>query len=341
MTTADAPRGRAGFTLLELLVVIAIIAVLIGLLLPAVQKVREAASRLKCQNNLKQLALALHNYEATAGRFPAAGRGYSWCYSAAGGPGETQVYNSNGLVLLLPYVEQEALFRRFNLGEASGRTDNDVAVRNANGTLVGNPVSNGNAAAASSVVPAFLCPTDMSTPALGRLRGGHYGPGGSFEGAATNYDFITSDSDYSVCNNWRSSGAKRMFGENSTTRIGDVQDGLSITLMLGETTRWHVNGAAFAWAYRTWVMTGIDPGTSDAGINHWHLPHVHPTWESPPYFPVVGRLRTWWAAAGSLHTNGCNFAFGDGSVRCLSQHTDTTTLERLCRIADGQVVTLP
>lgn len=88
-------------------------------------------------------------------------------------------------------------------------------------------------------------------------------------------------------------------------------------------------------------MTGIDPGTSDPGINHWHLPHVHPTWQNPPYAPVAGRVRTWWAAAGSLHPGGCHFAFGDGSVRFLNQQTDATTLERLCRIADGQVVTLP
>ena len=127
----------------------------------------------------------------------------------------------------------------------------------------------------------------------------------------------------------------------TATRPGDVKDGLSNTFALGETTMHHVNGAAFAWAYRTWVMTGIDPGTSDPGINHWHLPHVHPAWQSPPFEPVVGRLRTWWAAAGSLHTGGCYFALGDGSVRFVSDQTDTTTLERLCRIADGQVVSVP
>lgn len=333
---------RQAFTLIELLVVIAIIAILIALLVPAVQKVREAASRMQCTNNLKQIALALHNYESAYKVFPPAGKGYSWCYSSVGGSGDQQVYNSNGLVLLLPYLEQNSLFEKFNLKEASARTDNPAAVQNLNGTLVGDPTTNGNAALASTILPMFFCPTDGSAPPLGRLSGGHYGPGGTFQGAATNYDFITSDSDFSVCNWWRQSGArKRMFGENSATRPVQVTDGLSNTLAFGETTRYHVNGSAFAWAYRTWVMTGIDPGTSDPGINHWHLPNVHPTWQNPPYTPVFGRIRTWWAAAGSMHHGGCNFAFGDGSVRFVSQTIDATTIEALCTVAGGESVSLP
>ncbi|HEY1187780.1 MAG TPA: DUF1559 domain-containing protein, partial [Gemmata sp.] len=213
-------RSRRGFTLIELLVVIAIIAILIGLLLPAVQKVREAAARMTCSNKMKQIGLALHNYENANSKLPPAGTGYSWCASAAGGPGDTRIFNSNGLVLLLPYLEQDNLFRQFNLQQASARTGDTAGSpwQNNNATLasvVGDPTTNGNGANAATAVPAFLCPSD-SNPALGRLSGIHYGPGGtgsSLQGAATNYDFITSDTDFSVCNNWKTAGAKRrMFG---------------------------------------------------------------------------------------------------------------------------------
>ena len=298
---------------------------------------------------MKQIGLAIHNYENAYGKLPPAGTGYSWCASAAGGPGDARIFNSNGLVLLLPYLEQDALFRRFNLNEASARTGvaNPSPWQNNNATItsvVGDPTTNGNGVAAFTVVPGFLCPTDP-TPATGRLAGIHYGPGGdgsTLQGAATNYDFVTSDTDFSTCNNWRTAGARRrMFRENSTTRITDITDGTSNTFAVGETTKWHSNGAAFAWGYRTWVMSGVDPGTSDAGINLWHLPNVHPTWQNPPYLPVPGRIRTWWAAAGSLHTGGCNFVMGDGSVRFVSESTASTTLEAMCTIGGGETLNLP
>jgi prepilin-type N-terminal cleavage/methylation domain-containing protein/prepilin-type processing-associated H-X9-DG protein len=326
---------RRGFTLIELLVVIAIIAVLIGLLVPAVQKVREAANRMSCTSKMKQLALAAHNYEGANGRFPPAGSGYQLCQSNQ--TADTAGYNSNGLVLLLPYLEQEPLFKRFKLGEASAVMTSGM---NSTTVVVGNPVTNGNAALASTEIPILSCPSD-NNPVTGRLSGSYYGPGGSFQGAATSYDFIAHDADYGTCNNWRTTTAKRMFGENSTTTPASVIDGLSNTLMFGETTRYHVNGAAFAWAYRTHVMTGVDPGTSNPGINLWHLPAVHPTWQNPPYTPVTGRIRTWWAAAGSLHSGGCNFAMGDGSVRFFSESAPATLWDQMCTMAGGEVVNMP
>jgi prepilin-type N-terminal cleavage/methylation domain-containing protein/prepilin-type processing-associated H-X9-DG protein len=132
----SSPNRRPGFTLIELLVVIAIIAVLIGLLLPAVQKVREAANRSKCTNNLKQIGLALHNYHGTVGKFPVGWKIVNnqpcWGWS----------------VFLMPYLEQSSLYTRLN---PDGRTLQDVFTN--------------DLPALQTPVPTFLCPSDDGPPA--------------------------------------------------------------------------------------------------------------------------------------------------------------------------------
>src|SRR5205823_7817285 len=98
-------------------------------------------------------------------RFPPAGTGYSWCPSAVGGAGDKQVFNSNGLVLLLPYLEQGSLFKQFNLKEASANSATNPAWnRNLNGTQVGDATLNGNAALAATFVSVFNCPSDLTPP---------------------------------------------------------------------------------------------------------------------------------------------------------------------------------
>ena len=112
-------RKRRGFTLVELLVVIAIIGILIALLLPAVQAAREAARALQCKSNMKQIGVALHNYNAAIRAFPPAGIGYGWC----SGTTDDYVLNAKGLLMLLPHLEQQGLYDQYNPICAPARVD--------------------------------------------------------------------------------------------------------------------------------------------------------------------------------------------------------------------------
>ena len=131
-------RFQRGFTLIELLVVIAIIAILIGLLLPAVQKVREAAARMKCQNNLKQLGIALHAYHDANGKLPPGAENTVW--PKPNPPGNTTTFQgTTWLVYILPYVEQNNLYNQYNF---------TVAYNNATNLAVG-----------TTKIPIYLCPS--------------------------------------------------------------------------------------------------------------------------------------------------------------------------------------
>ncbi len=167
-------RSR-GFTLIELLVVIAIIAILIALLVPAVQKVRAAADRAHCQNNLKQLGIALHGYNDANQRFPPAGKNYGWCYepvASALATATNPVYNLNGLVLLLPYVEQDPLFKQYDPNFASSNQNTTYCCpgsygpRNPAPVMAGGGVNLVNAKMGTTELAAFRCPADSGNPFL-------------------------------------------------------------------------------------------------------------------------------------------------------------------------------
>ena len=321
------PPLRRGFTLIELLVVIAIIAILIALLLPAVQQAREAARRTQCKNNLKQLGIALHNYHDTARKFPPGGVGYGWC----SGSGDEYITNANGLSFLLPYLEQNNLFEQIDpLFPHQGFDTGGCCsyMGNTNGTLAGGGDVSVNAPAMTQLVDAFICPSDTGRTHLGTSA--HYGVTVSPGGAKTCYDFITSQSVLGNCNYWKSAGPNRyMFGQNSTTRVADVTDGTTNTLMVGETTMEVRNGESNAWGYRGWVQTGVDPR---GGLNSWYIPSGGE--------PQRGNLRSW-GMAGSLHPGGAHFLMGDGSTRFFSENVSNTVFVQLARMGDGSVVDLP
>jgi prepilin-type N-terminal cleavage/methylation domain-containing protein/prepilin-type processing-associated H-X9-DG protein len=345
---------RHGFTLIELLVVIAIIAILIGLLLPAVQKVREAAARMKCSNNLKQLALGCHNYESTNGVLPPAGVGYGMC---AGTQADRKVLNMSGWILVLPYIEQEGLFKQLNLDLpfCSVIWANNGTVRNTLGDYSGPPwngstSSNGtptsNMPFMNTKISMFICPSDNgrreNTPQNHPNRYGVIGPtSGGLTGQASNYDFIThTNNDFNTCRWWRTSTAlKHYFKEGEGEKIA-VPDGSSNTFLLGETTvEPRCNGWGHSWGYRGWVQTGLDPSktTSGQGINDWSLNASWTTCGRPggnnP--PRVGRLGDW-GRVGSYHSGGANFAMGDGSIRFVRESVPAATLKIYSTIAGGE-----
>jgi prepilin-type N-terminal cleavage/methylation domain-containing protein/prepilin-type processing-associated H-X9-DG protein len=198
---------RPGFTLVELLVVIAIIAVLIGLLLPAVQKVREAANRSRCQNNLKQWGLALHNHYDSRQVLPPMGGGGSNTTRATDGSGGTL----SGFIPLLPYAEQDNLWQTLQTVWTTGTPPV--------------PWDSNTTPAYKADLPLFRCPSSPQSKITYPTAGGI---------GFRNYRFCMGDSIASTIGSGFLSDTRGMFGTYSRVRIADVLDGLSNTITMSE-----------------------------------------------------------------------------------------------------------
>lgn len=327
-----------GFTLVELLVVIAIIGVLVALLLPAVQAAREASRRASCMNHVKQIVLALHNYHDTHQRFPPGGIGYGWCRHPSD-YGASKVLNVNGLLFLLPYLEQRPLYEKYNHNASAADitfgNDGCCGPTAMKGSLAGSVVSSGNAEIVSQQLKLFRCPSDNGDPWL--APGNYYGisTNPNYRGAKTNYDFCAYKN-YD-CNFWsrQNPNQRRMFGENSTTRMADITDGTNSTVAIVESTFDVYNGRCSAWGYRGWVMTGNDIG-STRGINNW----TYTPGTGTPITPKVGRLGSW-GDPGSLHPGGCLIGMADGGTHFIRQEADLVVRDRLAAMGDGNTVSFP
>lgn len=310
-------KRRSGFTLIELLVVIAIIAVLVGLLLPAVQKVREAAARMSCQNNMKQIGLACANYESANMRLPY---------------GRNRATGIGTLALMLPYLEQNNIYQLFNPSVFQIQPATVPNVLPGADWLMMNYPANYNAC--RNRVKTFECPSD-NIAGIDQSAGTVYtfltltAGGITFTGQYTTASMVTAGGIPGLTNYMPSAGTlghvasvsgvasaynaahEGVFVDEIKNTITSVTDGSSNTIFFGEYLGTFSGGGtsgpretAFTWA----------------GSNGF-----------PTYFSITVPNTN--LSFNSLHTGICNFSFGDGSVRPLNK--GNTLPQQLSDMATG------
>ncbi len=299
-------QGRHGFTLIELLVVIAIIAILIALLLPAVQQAREAARRSQCQNNLKQLGLALHNYHDVHKVFPPGEIGVRLS------DGSTQFRDANSPVnligwscFILPYMDQANLYNSIGSTVFSASFGAAWYSSSTVSTLGQTPLS------------AFACPSDPMGLVNTDMGGWGKSNYGGCAGGTTQASGIRPTT---------SASCKGVFYINSSTRIRDITDGTSNTILLGERTTeggqkgtiWIGQRTDVGWGYAEYVYLNLLNDTTEHRINGTG-------YNGDAY--------------SSSHEGGAQFLLGDGAVRFISENVNhAATAINLANRADGNVV---
>jgi prepilin-type N-terminal cleavage/methylation domain-containing protein len=329
MTPRPTRPPRPGFTLIELLVVIAIIAILIGLLLPAVQKVREAAARIKCSNNLKQIGLAMHNYASAHGPYPPAfknpapqgtcsniGSWSAWYYPGWGWG-----------TIILPFAEQDALYKQLN-------PDNKSFGLNPSSTLVARPSYN---PLAQTKLALFRCPSDTG-PDLNAFRlGTGLVPETDGPFATSNYRAVCGTDNAAPLPPCLSGSGFFIPGQdrngvlwqNSKIKFTDILDGTSNTVVVGECIfeanpqppnqpKW-----AAIWAGHTGLYNG---GIRISDVM-WHLDDTSAKINGPAT-----------QAFGSRHSGGAFFGFADGSTRFFRESSDPAVTKWLGHRSDGKVL---
>ncbi|VTT97302.1 Uncharacterized protein OS=Pirellula staleyi (strain ATCC 27377 / DSM 6068 / ICPB 4128) GN=Psta_2986 PE=4 SV=1: N_methyl_2: SBP_bac_10 [Gemmataceae bacterium] len=316
MTVSRPARTPRGFTLIELLVVIAIIAVLIGLLLPAVQKVREAAARTKCQNNMKQIGLALNSFHGTYNVFPPGGTssttsGTSQSHLKRVGMTVFTVKHS-WTVFVLPYLEQGNVQKQYSLNVAWDNAANRPAIANR--------------------IPAFQCPNVpggddrvcLTSSGAVKVPPTDYAP---------NYGYADSLVEKGLCDAVPDPGGSGIMDVNRTYSIPEIRDGTSNTFILSETA-----GRPNAWTLN--AMTGTGTRTDGGWANPGNAYVTHG-------FDATGTV----SEGGTCHTNctngnevysfhqgGAHHVMADGSVRFVKASVDIRLFARFITRAGNEVV---
>lgn len=316
-------RRSRGFTLIELLVVIAIIAILIALLLPAVQQAREAARRTQCKNNLKQLALALHNYHDSAGMLP----GASYC----GGTGTSTIAHCHTWIeMTLPYFEQSALYNKIDFNVANHQGVNPALL---NGWIFN----------------ALMCPSDPDSGLYPNSREASYTPG-TGDSLGASYVPSAGPLHMNICpvaaqtpnTNCLSTGGARqgvdapgMFnGGYKSYRLRDCTDGTSNTFLVGETLPLYSS-------FHMYFASHMHIGTVNPPPNYHKVYSPCNTTVNTKAQLRTTRIDTCYAHMGgfmSQHVGGVQMALADGSVRFISENINYNTWTSLGSKDDGLVV---
>lgn len=349
---------RRAFTLVELLVVIAIIGILVALLLPAVQAAREAARRMQCSNNLKQLGLAYHNYVDTFKTLPSQANGVYGPLGTAGGNAQSAPYTSNqdainkqnwngwsAHTMILPFIEQTNAYNQLNFTHGYYAT-----------TTVNVPVA--PVTVAQRRIAAFMCPTDMKYPDANWQGSCNYG---TSLGSCMGY----SGSAAPANQNGNGTNSNGMFRRMLPTGFAEVNDGLSNTFMLGEFLvgdvdgnkyrhgRDFIRGVAYPGSltfeyptradletYGASCLAALANARNEAGQS-WAAPSMHdscfntvvpPNWKLPDCNPCggCGKGDTGGVfGARSLHPGGAMHVMGDGAVVFVSETIDFNTYQGL------------